>query len=362
MRSSRAYNSRMKQTVYFVPFSEEGLENKLFAPYSDPNANVPPFPFLKEYLSARGYDVSTIDFWKPEEHRPDNILIVFDHPPTGYFKWAYKIKNAISGKSNFPIKNEKLGGILNKFSKKILFLWESPANTPWMYRDLEKIKKLYDAVYSVLKIEGTSRFYYPQIFDSWNREYFDRTRNKFMVLINGPHRAKGYFKYELYSERVRALKYFVGFNEVDVYGKGWETSKDSAIRKNAKGWAKNKNEIMSRYAFALCFENATWPGYVTEKIFDCMLVGTIPIYWGAPDIEEYVPADCFIDMRKFITRGTRVNYGELRTFLHALTPREIQGYKEAMRAYFESASFKKFTPEYFAETVLKIIAGSPEWE
>lgn len=35
--------------------------------------------------------------------------------------------------------------------------------------------------------------------------------------------------------------------------------------------------------------------------------------WGAPDVLDRVPAECFIDMRMF--KG----FGKLRTFLHALT-------------------------------------------
>ena len=85
-----------------------------------------------------------------------------------------------------------------------------------------------------------------------------------------------------------------------------------------------------------------------------MLVGTIPVYWGAPDIEDDVPEDCFVDMRKF---SAGKNYEELRKFLYALTPEELQRRKEAIRAYFESAQFKKFTPEYFVETILKIVSG-----
>jgi hypothetical protein len=40
-------------------------------------------------------------------------------------------------------------------------------------------------------------------------------------------------------------------------------------------------------------------GYITEKIFDCLYAGTIPLYLGAPDILKYVPADVFVDCRKY---------------------------------------------------------------
>ena len=33
--------------------------------------------------------------------------------------------------------------------------------------------------------------------------------------------------------------------------------------------------------------------------FDAFVAGNIPIYWGADDIEDYIPKNCFIDRRNF---------------------------------------------------------------
>lgn len=38
---------------------------------------------------------------------------------------------------------------------------------------------------------------------------------------------------------------------------------------------------MRRYKFTIAFENQSYPGYVTEKIADALMAGTVPIYWGA---------------------------------------------------------------------------------
>ena len=41
------------------------------------------------------------------------------------------------------------------------------------------------------------------------------------------------------------------------------------------------------YMFSVVIENSQEPGYFTEKIIDSFLCGSIPIYWGAPDIADY---------------------------------------------------------------------------
>lgn len=50
------------------------------------------------------------------------------------------------------------------------------------------------------------------------------------------------------------------------------------------------------YKFVICCENTLVPGYVTEKIISAMLAGCIPIYMGAPDIDQYVNIDKIIQV------------------------------------------------------------------
>ena len=52
--------------------------------------------------------------------------------------------------------------------------------------------------------------------------------------------------------------------------------------------------IYSQYKFIICFENSKTDGYVTEKIFNVFLSGSIPIYDGAPNITDYIVPGSFI--------------------------------------------------------------------
>ena len=55
-------------------------------------------------------------------------------------------------------------------------------------------------------------------------------------------------------------------------------------------------EIFNQYRFIICFENSYAPGYITEKIFNCLLADTIPIYSGSPIIHDFINPDCFINI------------------------------------------------------------------
>jgi len=48
-----------------------------------------------------------------------------------------------------------------------------------------------------------------------------------------------------------------------------------------------KETGLNDYMFSIALENAQYKTYITEKILDCFVTGTIPIYLGAPDIGDY---------------------------------------------------------------------------
>jgi hypothetical protein len=123
----------------------------------------------------------------------------------------------------------------------------------------------------------------------------------------------------------------------------------AAARRVYRGHAKSKAETLGKYTFALCFENMILKGWITEKIFDCLLTGTIPIYWGEPEIERYVPPECFIDMRLF------KDYEELNNFIKSLSQEDIQQYKQNARDYLKSPQFQPFKKEAFVELFRRIV-------
>ncbi len=48
------------------------------------------------------------------------------------------------------------------------------------------------------------------------------------------------------------------------------------------GGERRKVEFFKDYKFALVYENASWRGYTTEKLFHAKVAGCLPLYWGDP--------------------------------------------------------------------------------
>lgn len=57
---------------------------------------------------------------------------------------------------------------------------------------------------------------------------------------------------------------------------------------------KNKEDGLKDYCFSFALENATYPNMFTEKITDCFMTGTIPIYHGIKNIGDYFNTDGII--------------------------------------------------------------------
>ncbi len=80
-------------------------------------------------------------------------------------------------------------------------------------------------------------------------------------------------------EFVRKLKLHYG-SKLDVYGRGINDFND-------------KWETLAPYKYHIALENSSSKYYWTEKISDCFLAGTFPIYYGCTNINDYFPEKSF---------------------------------------------------------------------
>lgn len=148
----------------------------------------------------------------------------------------------------------------------------------------------------------------------------------------------------LHDERLRAIVSFSRLGELDLWGIGWDqplggvTKNELQVLQSA--WRGpialgGKRAELRNHRFTLCFENCVFPGYVTEKIFDALLAGSVPIYLGAPDITGFVPQEAFIDYQAFRSLT------ELGEFLRAMPEATWQRYLEAGYGFLNSEQFRQ---------------------
>jgi hypothetical protein len=107
--------------------------------------------------------------------------------------------------------------------------------------------------------------------------------------------------------RLRAIEALSKFGKVDIFG---PHSGESVI---------SKYEIAKNYRFMVCFENDVYPGYVTEKLLDAYLCGTVPLYRGEFGRESHVNRKSFINAN---------DYGSLSEFAAAVAALDSESYNQ----------------------------------
>lgn len=196
----------------------------------------------------------------------------------------------------------------------------------------------------------------PQVLDS--REggglpFADRD-----LLVNITSRKFSDHPDELYSARRAVIEYY-DRNHPDqftLYGRYWndpprpeDLYHHGVVRtrrfETYEGLAEDKISTYHHHRFALCFENMTGiDGYLTEKLFDCLRAGTVPVYWGAEDVTNYLPEDAFVDYRKLGSPEA------LHEYLSSMGESEYRSYLEAAASFLGSGS-ERVSPEQYVRTI-----------
>ncbi len=160
---------------------------------------------------------------------------------------------------------------------------------------------------------------------------------------------------ELYVDRLEAIQYFSKAKDFDLYGRGWDHpvlytkgKYAEAIKASYRGEVEDKLPVLQKYKFSICFENCIFGGWITEKIIDSLYAGCVPVYWGAPDITEYIPADTFIDFRKF------KNFEELDAYLRNMDEVTYNRYIDAINRFIVSEKADAWSEKQYAKDMIAI--------
>jgi len=241
-------------------------------------------------------------------------------------------------KNEPPIYNVFFGKRLNdsKYTKEFITVMASSKTAP------------YDYYYNIPRLEY-------ELVD----KYFDKEKDRFLCTIlrnkkwsylanSLNFKNRKYNKQSLLKFRKKADLYFSRiFNgKYQSYGGPWHRHTYNGV---IPGDQKSLYEVLSHYQLCFAPENSRFYGYVCEKAFQAMCCGAVPIYYGAPDVENYYPEGTYIDCRRY------KNYKELCEYLKSLEEKDYEEYRKKMKRFVTSKQSEHFTSIAFAKTFMKVL-------
>jgi hypothetical protein len=162
-------------------------------------------------------------------------------------------------------------------------------------------------------LENSQYIYYPGLLpyhfdyatgnnlDFYINNTFQKTKKCSMVVS---YNSNSIYKDSLYRQRVEfALNILKTDLDIDIYGNNWEHSgiKDSRI----KGTIDNKTTALLDYYYSISIENCSERDYFSEKLTDCILTNTVPIYYGCPNVDRFFSKTNIIQLSDLQDKGIK---------------------------------------------------------
>jgi len=203
-----------------------------------------------------------------------------------------------------------------------------------------------------------------------------KQRDIFSCLINANKAFKESLSSDLYLERIKTIRWYERYapEKFSLFGMGWDKLPPSftpwgrfkrSITKatnyvigrpafpSFSGEVDDKAKVLRRTRFSYCYENSRdLKNYITEKIFDSMTQGCVPVYWGADNILDYIPSDCFIDRRHFSSTQ------EVHEFLLSVKEGDYVAYQNSIRDFIHGSQSECFISIKFIKIIINSILSN----
>ncbi|QBF30922.1 glycosyltransferase family 10 domain-containing protein [Thalassococcus sp. S3] len=108
----------------------------------------------------------------------------------------------------------------------------------------------------------------------------------------------------------------------------WVRSRDLDVDVMGRGYTpfERKADGLAPYRFSVVIENVRERNYFSEKLVDAVLCGTVPIYWGCPNLSDFVETDGLVicenadEVRAAILAASEAQYQALCPELERIQP------------------------------------------
>jgi len=165
---------------------------------------------------------------------------------------------------------------VDKYPEKKVYGWliEPPEYVSSSYNfakeNYDKFEKIFTYDKELLNI--SEKFEFLPIGGCWieEKDRFLHEKNKLVCTITSDKKSLSGHRYR--HEILNVV------NGIDLYGHGFKS-------------IDKKIDVLKDYMFCVVVENQKMDFLFTEKLIDCFITGTIPIYWGCPSIGDFFNLD-----------------------------------------------------------------------
>jgi hypothetical protein len=262
-----------------------------------------------------------IDYEPPtghaKKHEPESIKEL-----SKLFKYVVTYDDDLAGTDNF-IK----GNVANFYAK--------PPKKVVPFNERKMICMITNATTNDVIIHVLNSWNYTHLYNSSNIKYHPKAS---------------------YHRRQEIAEYFLNKHpdKIDLYGSQWP-DKFTKIHKGSIN-RDVKIDILSQYKFAITLDSyINQRGYISEKIFDAFNANTVPIYLGASNVADYIPKNCYVDIKDFN------NFDALYNYLEKMTQDEYNDRLLAINKFLKSDEYNnQFSSSAIARALFSAINAKPK--
>ena len=196
----------------------------------------------------------------------------------------------------FNPEKSRVASELHNYSTKVLINMESMHHHPATFDDTELSKLGYSYVISNQRIASQRTHY---VFLSYAYSDLNSFRLPIVPVTHKKNAVAALISNCKALDRLRTMNQLTTLGVIiHSFGKcaqnavkGTHATECAQIGRKSIYLDLEKLCIIRSYKFTLAIENSRQLGYITEKLFQPLLVGSVPIYMGAPDVSEVLPHD-----------------------------------------------------------------------
>jgi hypothetical protein len=218
---------------------------------------------------------------------------------------------------------------------KVIFLVESRILRPVPYKKIREVAHLVDLVvtHDMEVVENFENAVFVPYGGSWATEeeiFQSWEKNKLISCIASRNTDTEGHLLRHFLIYIFSFKY-----KWDLWGKGYKKFNSKA-------------DPLAPYMYTVAIQNGRYSTYFTEILTDAFLFRTIPIFWGAPDIDK------IFDNRGFYCFQ---NEAELQKILNVISPEDYASKIEYVENNYGIALKMRNSDELLAEALRKFLAA-----